>query len=103
MKDKFARLTHTQARARRNRIRPMLSFMRRFLARLDQRGFNPQGELCEAVLSAYKTLDRVHMHFVTEHVVTTLGDHLLRTDPPGFLAADLRPGGHYTIIVGARP
>jgi hypothetical protein len=41
----------------------MLNFMRRFLARLDQRGFNPQAKLCETVLSTYKALDRAHMDF----------------------------------------
>jgi hypothetical protein len=61
MKDKFARLSPDQARALRERVRPMLNYMRRFMARLDQRGFNPRGTLYQTVYTAYKALHHLHM------------------------------------------
>jgi hypothetical protein len=61
MKDKFARLRPDQARALRDRVRPMLDYMRRFMARLDQRGFNPKGTLYQTVFSAYKALHHLHI------------------------------------------
>jgi hypothetical protein len=61
MNGNFARLTPDQARALRDRVRPMLNYMRRFMARLDQRGFNPKGTLYQTAFSAYKALHRLHM------------------------------------------
>ena len=39
----------------------MLDYMRRFMARLDQRGFNPKGTLYQTVFTAYKALHHLHM------------------------------------------
>jgi hypothetical protein len=39
----------------------MLNYMRRFMARLDQRGFNPKGTLYQTVFGAYKALHHLHM------------------------------------------
>jgi hypothetical protein len=49
MKDKFARLTPDQARALRDRVRPMLDYMKRFMARLDRRQIGLQAVLLFAV------------------------------------------------------
>jgi hypothetical protein len=55
------RLTTKQAKALRDRIRPMLHFVLRCLRRLDALGFDRKGAIYQAVDQAYCALHELHI------------------------------------------